>query len=137
MALKEVFAPANYRACDKCKVFILTDDSCEHGELAGTIGVQVSLGEIHMRGTHAILTPDADGPIIRYTIIQPNGTVEVCPLNPSYERKTYHVSDVKFIGFVFQYIKNWETGERLEFIVGQLAGTLEESQYSRPLLKAN
>lgn len=130
--IEEAFPPVNYRPPEQCKLLSLEDDGIKYGDLESAVAVQIALGEVYQRGFHAVETPDTSGPIVRYTVIQ-DGKVQIIPLNPIYSRKEYPLELVDFTGFVFQIIKDLETGERWEYIIGEAQ---DFNIYERPLLVA-
>lgn len=133
---KEVFAPVNPRLPSQCRVIIYDDDTDER--VNGCVGVQYAVGEYRRCGYHAIMTPDSDGVIVRYTEIRPDGTVAVYPTNPDFSPRCYPFDDVTFNGMVFQFIKDWDTGERWELITGNaVAAQAEDHIFIRPVFVAH
>jgi hypothetical protein len=75
------------------------------------VGVQYALGEVESEGYHVIEIPDADGPLIRYTQQRPIGAVCVMDSKQASACRIYPHDEVRFVGLIFQFIRDRETGE--------------------------
>jgi hypothetical protein len=82
------------------------------------VGVQYALGERAVCGYHVVETPDSEGPIIRHIETRPDGTLCVSVTKHSACCRVFRSDEVNVVGRIFQFIRNRETGERWELILG-------------------
>jgi hypothetical protein len=115
----DVFSPVNYRPLDRCCTIVFDPtDSNRYCEIFDAVGIQFALGEVMPAGYHVIETPDSDGPLVRYTRLLPDGGVSVKQHKSEAVGCIYPTGETRFVGFVFQFIRDFQTGDRWEFIRG-------------------
>lgn len=133
----DVFSPVNYRPTERCRTIVFDcDDTNRYNEIFDAEGIQFATGEVIRCGYHIIETPEADGPLIRYTQLLPDGGVLVKRHKSEAVACVYKPGEVHFVGFIFQFIRDFTTGERWEFIRGP-AFTGYGEQMRRPLLEVS
>lgn len=133
----DVFSPVNYRPTELCRTLIFDPtDGNHYAERYDAVAVQYASGERLSVGFHIIETPDFDGPVLRYTTTRPDGSISVALRRGDPAHVTHSAGDVRFVGLVFQFIRNLETGERWELIRGPAYEGDGERLESRPLYEA-
>jgi hypothetical protein len=115
----EVFSPVNYRPTETCRTLIFdpTDGNNYHARF-DAVAIQYALGEQHPSGYHMVEFSDSDGPLIRYIVHRPDGALLVKQHKAFPGGELYTTDKPKVLGFVFQFIRNLDTGERWELITG-------------------
>lgn len=115
----EVYAPINLRPSETCRVmWFRPGDGNGYEDRFDAVGIQFALGEKEVEGYHVVETPDTDGPVIRYIVLRPNGTICLMERKHAGVCRLYREDEVQVVGFIFQFIRNRETGERWELIRG-------------------
>jgi hypothetical protein len=134
----DVYRPVNYRPTEICHtlVFDPTDGNNYH-LLFDAVGIQYALGETYLAGYHVIETPDSIGPLLRYTRLLPDGCISVRRHKSESVGCVYQSNEVRFIGFAFQFIHDFETGDRWEFIRGPAHAGEDEGLAERPLYEVS
>lgn len=107
---KEFFPPVDSYNPQDCVLLTYSD-------LPGIVGLMVAYSSELAEGFHVVETPDAVGWVIRLITITPEGLVLSNPaaLTPS---RAYCPDEIRIVGRVIQFIRNWETGERWELLHG-------------------
>jgi hypothetical protein len=115
----DVYAPVNYRPTERCRtlVFDPTDGNDYHVRF-DAVAVQYALDEQHLTGYHMVELPGSDGPLLRYMERRPNGLIFVKKHKAYPDGDAYPADNLKVLGFVFQFIRDLDTGERWELIRG-------------------
>lgn len=124
----EVYIPVNFRPPETRFVIWFEGDGAHYQQLFDAVGVQYAVGEESPEGYHVIETPDADGLLIRYIAVRPDGSVCVQERKGDGTCQIYQRESVNVVGRIFQFIKNRETGERWELIIGPIGGNDGERQ---------
>lgn len=108
----EVLAPIDFRVTEMCRViWFRVGDGNGYEDRFDAVGVQYALGEVELEGYHVIETSDSDGLLVRWTQRRPNGTVCVMERKQASACRIYQCDEVQFVGLIFQFIRNRETGE--------------------------
>jgi hypothetical protein len=114
-----VFSPVNYRPTENCRTLVFDPtDGNNYTQIFDAAGIQYALGEVIPTGYHVIEILDADGPLVRYTFMLPDGRVSAKRHKSDPVGCVYNSGEIRFIGLAFQFIRDFETGERWEFIRG-------------------
>lgn len=107
---KEFFPPVDSYDSKDCVLLTYSD-------LPGIVGLMVAYGPELEEGFHAVEIPDALGWVIRLIQIAPDGLILYNPAALTHSH-IYRTGEVKIIGRVIQFIRDWETGERWELLTG-------------------
>src|SRR5687768_13590614 len=103
----EVFSPVNYRPTERCKILVFDSaDGNGYQERFDAVGVQYAVGEMSPQGYHVIEKPGFDGPVLRYTKVLPGAKVCVKEWKGQKGCRVYPLADVRFVGRVFQFIRD-------------------------------
>lgn len=132
----DAYPSVNPRPASKCRLMPFLENRHRYAALAGFVGLQYAEGEEHDHGFHVMIIPETDGPIPCFTQKQADGRIYVSTDSPDFEPRVYDRGEVVFVGFAFQFIENWETMARWEYITGAAVGAAAESIYERPVLIA-
>lgn len=129
--LPEVYEPINYRPIERCVTMTFDpSDGNRYEELFDAVGIQYALGEREPKGYHVVKVPESTGPLIRYVTQRPNGTFCVAKWRNAGTCSVYSPDEFDIIGLVFQWIRDFETGERLELVRGPAHEGARESTHT-------
>jgi hypothetical protein len=129
----ETYPSVNSRPDEVCRTFIFRDDSNNYKERFRCVGVQYALGEERDEDWHIVTTPDSDGPLLRWLVYRPNGTICVMRHPSDNVCHCYRRDDLDIHGAVFQFVKKWGQRGRWEWVEEPDEGE-GESVYASPYL---